>query len=117
MTPLETIKHHLEEQFLFIDPQVFLDKYQFHPAYTNGEVVGYMLTDGQEVHMMACPGGKMTRRHIRELLVPYLKKHGWLWTAALKDSPSNQFLLRFGFKQTGGDGVKNFYRIDEVKYA
>ena len=116
MTPREAVQHLLDEEFLFIDPQIYLDKYDFTPAYTDGKIVGYMMHRGGEVHLLACPGGKMTRRHIRELLVPYFKRYGTLWTSVRKDSPDS-FVKRMGFKQTGGDGVFNFYRLDEVRHA
>lgn len=116
MTPLEAIKAKLDREFIFIDPQHYLDNYEFIPYYTCGEIAGYLMVSGQEVHIIECPGGRITRRNIRDAFMPLLKDAEWLWTKVLKED-SDSFITRFGFKKTGGDGIYNYYRIDEVRYA
>ena len=98
------------------DFDIAMNDWQLDPVELSGEVVGCVMTKGNEIHIAAEPkhfGRWAARTLSRKYLINGIERYGYLVT---KVFPHNEdFVQRLGFYKTGIDGSFITYRIDHAK--
>ncbi len=82
---------------------------------------GVVMINGNELHCACLPdqsGKWITRKRIREVMLPLLKKHGYLTTCVGNDNPNGKsFVARFGFQELERHRDYTQYILVSLPYA
>ena len=97
-----------------------LNGYEAIPYVEDGEHKATLLKQNAEVHFAIYKKyrgvGQVTRRRIREFLLPILEKEGFLVTK-LGTRDSDVFIKKLGFKQIGtSSGGQRIYMLTEIRF-
>jgi GNAT superfamily N-acetyltransferase len=113
------IEHLMEDEGLsYEDARDMLDGYDFIPYVEDGVHMATLLKKNSEVHFAGFKEyrgkGYITRRRLKEFLLPILKSEGFLTTKLHKDEPS-RFIEKLGFVKVGESLGHNIYMMTELK--
>ena len=86
-------------------------------AQRNGLDVGFVLTNGSEMHIAPMDRGEsLSRRNIHKFIVPMLEEFGYVTTRTPPDGIDYSWLTRVGFKQTWSDARFVYWALTELPY-
>lgn len=72
---------------------------------------------GSEIHVVGLRPGWVTRRAIRQGLIPLIRKHGRLTTRIPISKPDScRFVERLGFKHVAVEGLDVIYSIERARH-
>jgi hypothetical protein len=112
------IEHLMEDEGLsYEDARSMLDGFEMIPYVEDGVHMATLLKMNSEVHFSIFKtfrGKNITRRRLKEFLLPILKREGFLTTKLHKDEPS-RFIEKLGFVKVGESLSHNIYMMNELK--
>ncbi len=97
------------------------DGWIFHEVKRFGELAGFVMQKGAEVHCFRKPefmGRWGTRHTVENILKPVIDKHGHAITMVRKDNlQGHTFVQRLGFHATGETDKTVIYKAERLKHA
>lgn len=94
-----------------------LDGWTVAQAFRAGEPVGYVITKGPEIHMLAMSDKKaMSRRNILEFLQPLLDTHGYVTTRVPLSETDHRLRIKLGFQRTWQDANYSYWALTSIPY-
>lgn len=98
-----------------------LPGWEFQTIERNGVHAGWVCIKGAEIHCArdeSFKGRWLTRQTIEKMMLPILKKHGYVLTKVrTSNALGHEFVTRLGFKKVGTDGTNTLYRAERLNHA
>lgn len=83
-----------------------------------GELAGFAVIKGTELHCQLFPGARLQRTSLRAFLRPLFERHGHLTTRVAHDDLANQrFNKLFGFERTWSDAHFHYFLMSELPFG
>lgn len=100
---------------------VFTPGWEFTEIKRGGELAGFVMARGNEVHVYRLPafdGRWFVRGDIERVLTPLIKEHGCVVTKVRASNRVGQrFCGRIGFVKTGADGDVITMKLERLNHA
>lgn len=107
-----------DEGLTYAQARALLDGYEAIPCVMDGEHIATLLKKNAEVHVAGFKQyrgkGRITRRCLREFLLPILAAEGFLTTKLANDEPDD-FVTRLGFVLIGQSPSHRIYMLTKIR--
>lgn len=98
------------------DPEV-LDDWTIQTAQRDGEDVGFVITNGPEIHMLSiCDKKAMSRRNIVQFVKPLLDEYGYVATRVPISETNHRLRVALGFELTWNDENFTYWALTKIPY-
>lgn len=91
--------------------------WEVREAFMGGEVVGFTMVRGPEIHIHSTrPGRALSRKNVREALAPVLAEHGYVTTRVPISETDHRLRHVLGFTQTWADDQFTYWALTELPF-
>lgn len=114
------IEHLMQDEGLtYLQARELLDGYEAIPYIKDGVHLATLLKKNAEVHVAGFKQyrgkGYVSRRCLRELILPLLEEEGFLTTKLAAGEPDD-FITRIGFVQIGESPSHRIYMLTKIRF-
>lgn len=99
----------------------FAPGWAFHPIKRSGQVAGFVMTLGAEIHVFRLPeyaGRWFTRQDVEKTIGQVIAQHGKATTKVRQDNQTgHRFVQRIGFVPVKDDGSVIHYECERLNHA
>lgn len=93
-----------------------LDGWDVKVAQRDGRDVGFVVTNGPEIHMMAFDDGAMSRKNVLEHLGAVIDKYGYATTRVPLSETDHRLRTILGFEQTWQDNQFTYWAATDIPF-
>ena len=94
-----------------------LDGWKIQPAFRDDEHVGFVVTNGPEIHILPTVEKKaISRRNIAEFIKPLLDEFGFVTTRVPLSETNHRLRVCLGFQRTWSDANYSYWALTKIPY-